>query len=841
MVSWLKALCFSHLACTLVRSLNPLVIRGNKIYDSVTKVRFFIKGVTYQPTYVGNGLLRSDLDTIQDLMEKTWRVSLPHLRDLGVNTVRVYNVNPVMGHGLFMKACEELGIYVMVAVTTPYGPGALNASLPSPACFTPGLLKSAKEIVSAFARFPNLLAFVVGNEVGYYDFIRGNTIGLQAVPCVKALVRDLHAYMHTCSCSMRSIPLIYAGTDLSEQVEHGLTPRMILSSYLSCDENALDMIGVNIYTWCSSEATWDKRSTYHTTTEQYGMYEIPAILTEFGCILGDFASEFPWKTNQRTWKQVDALFTDMSDVFSGGLAYDSEMKIMYRQTSSEPTCPIWNNYGLSISRSLCFYAEYTQSYCHKSTPFHCNELKFQQDDYLLLEGYFNLQEAYSKVLPPLEVGSWSEHDLCQWKPTNIYPKSQPVCPTHEEVQAIFDYAFAKYNMPSQHENWLVPLPPTPSFSEKFWVGCPNAQLSSSEKLENKCKSSCPCDAIVPNPTCMVLWNTPPSPEDSEHFFGTLCGLIAQYGGDYAETCTKDLSPKLGGRFAMCTLEKQANYLLGVWNIIKDGKECCDVLQTSSTFECRRTQSQPLSFAEKIFDQRLGEGDRLVLSINVMGGSLDYTYRWFVGLNVIPLTQSFIYVLDKARVSDAGTYRVEVSDGETVISSSALVTITMPPKNNSHSILPDPIPVECAVCENGDCNSTAGRCVCYEGYFGEGCYLKECRHACLNGGQCDPREGQCGCAKGFNGISCEEMLCTHPCVNGKCDLSQGRCFCSEEYVGEDCSVQVWWRKVGVLIGIGSATISVLVFVVGCRKRLRSWCARCCKKGSDQDRYARLNDG
>jgi len=30
--------------------LNPIVARGNMLYDSVTKERFFVRGITYDPT-----------------------------------------------------------------------------------------------------------------------------------------------------------------------------------------------------------------------------------------------------------------------------------------------------------------------------------------------------------------------------------------------------------------------------------------------------------------------------------------------------------------------------------------------------------------------------------------------------------------------------------------------------------------------------------------------------------------------------------------------------------------------------------------------------------------------
>ncbi|RLN89374.1 hypothetical protein BBJ28_00026730 [Nothophytophthora sp. Chile5] len=42
------------------------------------------------------------------------------MKDLGVNTIRLYSVDPSVSHDKFMCACSEAGIYVLVGISAPY-------------------------------------------------------------------------------------------------------------------------------------------------------------------------------------------------------------------------------------------------------------------------------------------------------------------------------------------------------------------------------------------------------------------------------------------------------------------------------------------------------------------------------------------------------------------------------------------------------------------------------------------------------------------------------------------------------------------------------------------------
>ena len=77
------ALCISS-----VCALNPITIKGTKFFDSVTKDQFFIKGVAYQPRTLSTGFS----DPLAKPAECKRDFSL--MKDLGLNTIRVYQVNP---------------------------------------------------------------------------------------------------------------------------------------------------------------------------------------------------------------------------------------------------------------------------------------------------------------------------------------------------------------------------------------------------------------------------------------------------------------------------------------------------------------------------------------------------------------------------------------------------------------------------------------------------------------------------------------------------------------------------------------------------------------------------
>lgn len=90
MVGPILTLALSLATLSPVWALNPVLIKGTKFFDSVTLNQFFIKGVAYQPRTLAAGFsdpLSKPADCKRDF---------PLMKDLGLNTVRVYQVkNPL--------------------------------------------------------------------------------------------------------------------------------------------------------------------------------------------------------------------------------------------------------------------------------------------------------------------------------------------------------------------------------------------------------------------------------------------------------------------------------------------------------------------------------------------------------------------------------------------------------------------------------------------------------------------------------------------------------------------------------------------------------------------------
>mmetsp|Transcript_45198 Transcript_45198/g.84372 ORF Transcript_45198/g.84372 Transcript_45198/m.84372 type:complete len:442 (+) Transcript_45198:55-1380(+) len=328
---------------------NPIVIRGNMLYDSVTGERFFAKGVAYNPRNGNYGQVLGTHkpeckpgtpkfpglpyygDPTADDMEEQFSEYLPLIKQLGANVVRLYNIDPEKSHKKFMSLAKSLGIYVLVPLTR--GDWGFLPALPSPQCYSEdlpdyghvglNLLTSAKLIVDQFSQYDNTVMFVVANEIELLD-----KEGMAAYPCVKALTRDIHRYQK--ENGYRKVPLIYSDKD------QGNKDRVDIANYLTCalesPDDAVDAFGLNAYSWCdpgyfSPDGVESFRySPYQSIVDDFESFSKPFLFTEFGCNIGTFKWECPAYKGGRTWPQVAVMMTRMSDFVSGAVAFEFSME-----------------------------------------------------------------------------------------------------------------------------------------------------------------------------------------------------------------------------------------------------------------------------------------------------------------------------------------------------------------------------------------------------------------------------------------------------------------------------------------------------------------------------------
>ncbi|ORX47710.1 hypothetical protein DM01DRAFT_1368295 [Hesseltinella vesiculosa] len=269
--------------------MNPIVIKGQKFFDSVTQEQFFIKGVAYQPR--SDGREQELMDPLADVTACTRDAAL--MKQLGANVVRVYEVDPRNNHDACMKVFADNGLYLLLDVPTPNK--SINRKSP---LYDVEMYNSYKATVAAFAKYPHLLAFVAGNEV------TNDKTNTPASPFVRAIIRDMKTFL--AKNGGRAIPVGYASND--DQFI-----RDDIKDYFVCgdEDSQADFFGVNLYEWCGGSSF--ERSGYSERTKEFEGYGKPVFLSEYGCNL----------VRPREFSEVQAVYSDqMTSVWSGGVVYE---------------------------------------------------------------------------------------------------------------------------------------------------------------------------------------------------------------------------------------------------------------------------------------------------------------------------------------------------------------------------------------------------------------------------------------------------------------------------------------------------------------------------------------
>ncbi|KAG9400301.1 hypothetical protein AC1031_010519 [Aphanomyces cochlioides] len=334
---WQLTIAVAALLCSGVNgaAMAPIIVRGNRMYNSQTGERFFIRGITYD----------------YDVSDTNYAVSKPIIEAnlksmLGTfNTLRLYNANPERSYDQFMTHMASLGVYVMISaspanldyykpyqfatITKTWSPDGSTVVVDgvtqtqkdqTKTCYPALLLEYGKKLIVDFAKYDNTLAFVIANEILQHDFT--------AAACVKAYASDLKSWMRVNAKYMRVIPLAYAGADSAgEPVDGGTkkTPEdytvMKIMGLLCGDkmvngvsQSSIDIYLINEYRWCNVPGTF---AVYEQFVSMAKGVPIVMALGEFGC-----DTQTP-----RQWTMVPYLFTSSSasngftDIFSGGFAY----------------------------------------------------------------------------------------------------------------------------------------------------------------------------------------------------------------------------------------------------------------------------------------------------------------------------------------------------------------------------------------------------------------------------------------------------------------------------------------------------------------------------------------
>ncbi|KAK1772650.1 Glucanosyltransferase-domain-containing protein [Phialemonium atrogriseum] len=232
---------------------------------------------------------------------------------LGVNTIRVYNLDPNLNHDECASIFNAAGMYMLLDVNSPLVGESLTSFAPWESYYDTYLNRTFA-IVEAFKNYPNTLAFFSGNEV-ISDIATGSTVP----PYVRAVTRDLKNYIAK-HCD-RPIPVGYSAADVRKVLFDSWNYFQCAIDGSENDISKADIFALNSYSWCG-DATFTS-SGYDTLVEGFQESAVPIFYSEYGCNT----------PSPRLFTEVPAIYgSEMTAVFSGGVVYE------YSQEE--------NNYGL---------------------------------------------------------------------------------------------------------------------------------------------------------------------------------------------------------------------------------------------------------------------------------------------------------------------------------------------------------------------------------------------------------------------------------------------------------------------------------------------------------------
>ncbi|KAK3681488.1 Glycolipid anchored surface protein 4 precursor [Vermiconidia calcicola] len=280
-------------------ALNTIEVNNQEFIDSKTGDRFMIIGVDYQPggqdaygTGAGDPLSNP----------KACLRDAALMQDMGINTIRIYNLDSSLNHDECVSIFNSVGIYMIIDVNSPLSGESIDRSDPS-SSYHKGYLNHIFTVVEAFKDYPNTLGFFAGNEII-------NDIGTakENPQYIRAVQRDLKNYIK--NNANRAIPVGYSAADVREVLEDTW-------AYLQCqigsgvDMSRSDFFGLNSYSWCGDASSFTI-SEYDKLVLMFGNSTIPVFFSEYGCN----------DPQPRLFDEVPTLYGPQMTVMSGGLVYE---------------------------------------------------------------------------------------------------------------------------------------------------------------------------------------------------------------------------------------------------------------------------------------------------------------------------------------------------------------------------------------------------------------------------------------------------------------------------------------------------------------------------------------
>ncbi|KAL0470573.1 1,3-beta-glucanosyltransferase [Neurospora intermedia] len=288
------------LSATLAAAVKPLTVKNQFFVDPNDNI-FQIVGVAYQPGGSAgyNAALGKDPLSDGDICRRDAAI----LQILGVNTIRVYNLNPDVNHDECASIFNAAGIYMILDVNSPQVAGSLQNYNPWESYYDTYVNRTFA-VVEAFKNYDNTLAFFSGNEV-----INDASSAGQVPPYMRAVTRDIKNYVAK-HCD-RKIPVGYSAADVRDVLFDSFEYFTCAEDGKSDDPSRADIFALNSYSWCGDSDM--QKSGYVDLVEGFSNTSVPVFYSEYGCN----------EVKPRMFTEVGAIYgKDFSEVFSGGIVYE---------------------------------------------------------------------------------------------------------------------------------------------------------------------------------------------------------------------------------------------------------------------------------------------------------------------------------------------------------------------------------------------------------------------------------------------------------------------------------------------------------------------------------------
>ncbi|TEY43604.1 hypothetical protein BOTCAL_0368g00030 [Botryotinia calthae] len=289
------------LCATVTLAVQTIEIQGSDFVNSVTGDRFQLLGVAYQPGGSSGYNPSSGVDPLSDGAVCLRDAAL--MQQLGVNAIRVYNVDGNLNHDECASIFNEVGIYMLIDVNSPLSGESIDRSSPS-TTYDVSYLNRTFAVVEAFKDYPNTLLFFAGNEV-----INDNETGGTVPPYMRAVTRDLKNYIS--KHSSRSIPVGYSAADVRDILLDTWNYVQCTTTGDDSDPSRADVFALNSYSWCGDSSY--TTSGYDVLVSDFSNTSVPVFFSEYGCNV----------PAPRVFTEVPVLYGPlMTPVLSGGMVYE---------------------------------------------------------------------------------------------------------------------------------------------------------------------------------------------------------------------------------------------------------------------------------------------------------------------------------------------------------------------------------------------------------------------------------------------------------------------------------------------------------------------------------------